>query len=282
MNQPAAVDRIRITRSVSYAVKGAPEVPAHGAAIPGTTLAPNQVTFTYRAAPDSQLGRIQARVKGFWKRDGARVNPGQPMAQHYFGDLADWPEWLAEEARLHDPEVAVPVPEPADRAAEIERLREEHATWRKLGKRNLQRAHEENARLRADHQAALERIREAVCRLAAHAVGFQDVLDDSDRGPWAKTVGADIAELRRLAAEAQPTTKPETTHRGDVLREAEAEAERQLATVQRVRHILEMEPVLNRTALEYRGLIISALMADEAQQPETEPAAGARQDGAQQ
>ncbi|MFM9595718.1 hypothetical protein ACKI1J_24340 [Streptomyces scabiei] len=61
-----------------------------------------------------------------------------------------------------------------------------------------------------------------------------------------------------------------------VLREAEAEAERQLATVQRVRHVLELEPVLNRTALEYRGLIISALMGDEAQPtttPEPEPTA---------
>lgn len=96
--------RIPITRSVSYAVRGAPEMPAHGAAVPGTTLAPTQVTFTYRAAPDSQLGRVQARVRGFWRRDGSRVNPGQPMAQHYFGDPSGWPEWLAEEARLHDPD----------------------------------------------------------------------------------------------------------------------------------------------------------------------------------
>ena len=91
------------------------------------------------------------------------------------------------------------LPPPTDRAAEIEQLRKEHATWRKLGKRNLERAHEENARLRA----ALERIRKVVRRLAAHAVGFQDVLDDTDRGPWGATVGADIAELRRMADEAQ-------------------------------------------------------------------------------
>ncbi|MFI5473164.1 hypothetical protein ACIA6D_23355 [Streptomyces cacaoi] len=42
------------------------------------------------------------------------------------------------------------LPEQADRAAEVERLREEHATWRKLGKRNLEQAFEENARLRAE------------------------------------------------------------------------------------------------------------------------------------
>lgn len=48
-------------------------------------------------------------------------------------------------------------------------------------------------------RAAILRV---VDRLAAHAVGFQDVLDESDRGPWGKTIGADIAELSRLAGEA--------------------------------------------------------------------------------
>lgn len=53
-------------------------------------------------------------------------------------------------------------------------------------------------------EAALERIRVVVRRLVNHAIGFQDVLDDSDRDPWSRTVRADIAEVRRLAAEAQP------------------------------------------------------------------------------
>lgn len=44
-------------------------------------------------------------------------------------------------------------------------------------------------------EATLDRARRITSRLANHAVGFQDVLDDSDRDPWAKTVGADIAEL---------------------------------------------------------------------------------------
>lgn len=59
-------------------------------------------------------------------------------------------------------------------------------------------------------RAAILRV---VDRLAAHAVGFQDVLDESDRGPWGKTIGADIAELSRLAGEAaagvQQTTEDE-------------------------------------------------------------------------
>ncbi|MET9973900.1 hypothetical protein ACFYOI_03710 [Streptomyces microflavus] len=42
-------------------------------------------------------------------------------------------------------------------------------------------------------------LHEVVSRLAAHAVGFQDVLDESDRGPWGALILADIAELRALA-----------------------------------------------------------------------------------
>ncbi|APY88203.1 hypothetical protein DCW30_05710 [Streptomyces alfalfae] len=56
----------------------------------------------------------------------------------------------------------------------------------------------------AEHRAApsapadrdLRSLRRVVDRLAAHARGFQDVLDESDRGPWGQTVGADISELQ--------------------------------------------------------------------------------------
>ena len=49
-------------------------------------------------------------------------------------------------------------------------------------------------------EAALADVRRLVRRLAAHAVGFGDVLDESDRGPWGRTVGADIAELSAAVA----------------------------------------------------------------------------------
>ncbi|NED75328.1 hypothetical protein G3I51_23995 [Streptomyces sp. SID9944] len=52
--------------------------------------------------------------------------------------------------------------------------------------------------------------------------------------------------------------------------DAEAEAERQMAAVQRMRHVLEMEHVLGRTALEYRGLVLAALVGDEAAATETQ------------
>ncbi|WP_228995078.1 hypothetical protein [Streptomyces sp. DH8] len=54
-------------------------------------------------------------------------------------------------------------------------------------------------------RAAILRV---VDRLAAHAAGFQDVLDESDRGPWGKTIVADIAELRRLADDAAAGVQP--------------------------------------------------------------------------
>jgi len=120
---------------------------------------------------------------GDWREPGAEAD-----------DENDWDTHLADVA------LAV-LPATTGQTAEVERLREEHATWRKLGKRNLEAAHEESARLRADHAASLNRFRAVVRRLAAHAVGFQDVLDESDHDPWAKTVVADIAELRRLTAD---------------------------------------------------------------------------------
>jgi hypothetical protein len=54
-------------------------------------------------------------------------------------------------------------------------------------------------------EGTLDRLRRIARRLAAHAVGFKDVLDDSDHGPWARTVGADIAELIEALAD-QPAT----------------------------------------------------------------------------
>ncbi|WAL93947.1 hypothetical protein [Streptomyces sp. Je 1-369] len=91
-----------------------------------------------------------------------------------------------------------------------------------------------------------------------------------DGHPW-DTLSTDTQQHYRDNADAVLAVLPAPADRAAVLHEAESEAERQLATVQRVRHVLESELVLNRTALEYRGLIIAALMADEAQQTEHPP-----------
>ena len=109
MNQP---DRIPIGRSVVYAVRGMPDVPNQYG--PGY-LVPTEITLTYRSTEDSQLGRVHAFVKGHWRReDGVREVDAALPGQHYYGDTAKWPEWLAEEARLHDPEPAAQ--SPVDRA----------------------------------------------------------------------------------------------------------------------------------------------------------------------
>jgi hypothetical protein len=57
-------------------------------------------------------------------------------------------------------------------------------------------------------ESALADVRRIVSRLAAHAVGFGDVLDESDRGPWGRTVGADIAELSAAVAPVAVSVPP--------------------------------------------------------------------------
>ncbi|MGW6741705.1 hypothetical protein ACWGDX_13420 [Streptomyces sp. NPDC055025] len=105
---------------------------------------------------------------------------------------------------LADAVLAV-LPEPAadrgaDQTAEIERLRTEHATWRKLGRRNLERAHEENARLRTDRAAVL---REAIAA----------VEDPQQRARTTTGLGLGWEAARdvllRMAAEAQQPTAEE-------------------------------------------------------------------------
>jgi hypothetical protein len=44
-------------------------------------------------------------------------------------------------------------------------------------------------------EAAIDRVRRIHRHLAAQAVAFQDVLDDSDRGPWARTIRAELDAL---------------------------------------------------------------------------------------
>lgn len=97
------ITRVPISRSVRYAVRGAPEVQDEYNAT--RTIAPTEITLTYRDAPDSGLGRVHAYVKGWWMQDGARVH-SEAVGRHFHGgrEFAHWPEWLTAEARLHDTE----------------------------------------------------------------------------------------------------------------------------------------------------------------------------------
>ncbi|MFL4947532.1 hypothetical protein ACJ6WE_09180 [Streptomyces sp. MMS24-I31] len=113
-NTESAIDRIPLTHSVHYVARGLPEVAnQYGDGV----LVPSEVTLTYRSAPDSQLGRVHAYVAGRLWVNGVEIPllSGGLYGQHYDDGLDGWPDWLAEEARLHDPEAVLP--EPADRAA---------------------------------------------------------------------------------------------------------------------------------------------------------------------
>ncbi|MGW0869919.1 hypothetical protein ACWD3Z_05435 [Streptomyces sp. NPDC002740] len=216
-----SIDRVPLSQSVRYVVRGASEVPDEYNAT--RTIAPTEITFTYHPDPGGLLGRIHAYVKGWWMQDGARVH-AEAVGRHFTGDPSNWPDWLAAEARLHDP------------AAASERLRERHrASLRRADEINnslmeevqryavgterpvlwsvYNRMHRRalDAEAKAKKLASgpdLESARVLVRRLANHAVGFQDVLDEGDRGPWGRTVGADIAALSALFPKAQ--YQPET------------------------------------------------------------------------
>lgn len=113
--QTAESLRIPIAHSVRYAARGLPDVPfLYG---PGV-IRPSEITLTYRAAPDSQLGRVHAYVKGRLWVDEREVPTADGYGQHYDDGLDGWPGWLTEEAGLHDPD------------AETERLRTENARMR--------------------------------------------------------------------------------------------------------------------------------------------------------
>ncbi len=69
----------------------------------------------------------------------------------------------------------------------------------------------DEAILRAEtSEAAMEHVRKIASRLAAHAQGFRDVLDEVDHGPWGRTVGADITELTDVLGGVSEQAEPES------------------------------------------------------------------------
>lgn len=209
-------DRIPLTHSVVYAVRGVPEVPDEYNA--ERTIAPHEITLTYRTTEDSQLGRVHAYVKGWWMQDGARVPMDKPVGRHFWGrNFADWPEWLVEEARLHDPDAAVEPP--ADRTALRDRIIEALLAPRYGGPQHntpgglrLTATPEEARRHRAGQ------IADIVLPLLLPPVSRADVLRDAaDALPEADLPFVPpmdrrrVADwLRRLAEEAQPAQADRT------------------------------------------------------------------------
>lgn len=198
---PQTVDRIPLAHSVRYVARGLPEVPNQYG--PGV-LAPSEITLTYRAAPDSGLGRVHAYVAGRIWVDGTELPllPGGLYGQHYDEGLSNWPEWLAEEARLHDPgRVVSAAPNDGRRDQLVPRA-----------VRPIDIEHDElMARAEAEHQArvAAEQERKTADRAAVvlWAADFAEEVAEKLRThhEFERSNGAlDVmTELRRLAAEAQ-------------------------------------------------------------------------------
>lgn len=198
---PQTVDRIPLAHSVRYVARGLPEVPNQYG--PGV-LAPSEITLTYRAAPDSGLGRVHAYVAGRIWVDGTELPllPGGLYGQHYDEGLSNWPEWLAEEARLHDPgRVVSAAPNDGRRDQLVPRA-----------VRPIDIEHDElMARAEAEHQArvAAEQERKTADRAAVvlWAADFAEEVAEKLRThhEFERSNGAlDVmTELRRLAAETQ-------------------------------------------------------------------------------
>ncbi|MGW1961793.1 hypothetical protein ACWCPD_16130 [Streptomyces sp. NPDC001935] len=134
MSQPSkpdeiTVDRIPLARSVRYIARGLPDVPFQYG--PGV-IRPSEITLTYRDTPDSQLGRVHAYVTGRLWVGEREVPMGSGYGQHYDDGLSNWPDWLTDEAQLHDPD-AVSVPAPTDEPALRDRIAEALMRWAETG-----------------------------------------------------------------------------------------------------------------------------------------------------
>ncbi|QQM45134.1 hypothetical protein [Streptomyces liliifuscus] len=185
--------RIPITRSVTYAARGLPDLPfLHG---PGV-IKPYEITLTYRAAPDSQLGRVHAYVKGRLWADGREVFLADGYGQHYDDGLDGWPEWLAAEARLHDPDAAS-VPSAPTQTADADRRARYAQAIRDTDGWVLDDGQHMLDAVLAVADAEQATIRAAALREAADHLARQMAL----ASPATRDViAADVAELRRLAA----------------------------------------------------------------------------------
>jgi hypothetical protein len=185
------ITRTPYCHKIRYGVTGAPALTGdemEGSHRPGIGLDPTLIELIYSPARDGKPATVSASVTGWWMDDGEVSQPQDSVATHFRNGPDGWPVWLVEEARIHGP---APAAGPAICELPHATIDEEDACERqRLGI--------------ADNARAVYR------RLRAHLAGFQDVLDDSDRGPWAATVGADLDELGALL-DADATNPAEET-----------------------------------------------------------------------
>ena len=114
MNNPPTA-RTPYCTKIRYGITGVPILTADemdGSFAPGVGVAPKLIELAYSPARDGKPARVDASVTGDWTRFGEPDGFGGQVATHFKNGPDGWPAWLAEEARLHDPD-AVPAGLPA-------------------------------------------------------------------------------------------------------------------------------------------------------------------------
>jgi hypothetical protein len=194
MTEPQSVEATVTIAShtIELALTGQPDVPYKWG--PGS-LRPAFITFTYR--PNG----IHAHLYGVWVRGTGEVSD-DPCDQAYrIGDPDEWPGWMTELAREHDPRTAPAVQASAtDRAALRDRLAAavSGAVWAPPG----------SELVRTATAAVLAVLPATADRAAVRAEAFREAAVAVRRGAFADTFDRmAAAELRRTADETQ---QPET------------------------------------------------------------------------
>lgn len=108
-------DRTPYCHKIRYGITGAPVLDGDemdGSHAPGVGIAPKLIELVYSPGRAGKPAHVDASVTGDWTRFGEPDDFGGQVTTHFKSGPDGWPEWLAEEARLHDPA--------ADQTAEFE------------------------------------------------------------------------------------------------------------------------------------------------------------------
>lgn len=106
---------------VRYGVTDAPIIDGDqmiGSYAPGVGIAPVLIELVYSSPLPDRPSSVSATINGVCTRFGEPERPERTMNAHFNDGPAGWPAWLAEEARLHDPNEVVDDDTPEGRRAE--------------------------------------------------------------------------------------------------------------------------------------------------------------------
>ena len=235
MNDPTP-GRTPYCHKIRYGVTGAPTLDGDdmdGSHAPAVGVIPKLIELVYSPARDGKPARVDASVTGDWTRFGEPDDFGGQVTTHFKNGPDAWPAWLAEEARLHDPERAASAPAvwidghpqlEAIAAAVWERCRTEDTSTVVDDSRNIAVAalaaimavlpagSEDTTTTRA----AVERVLALHKPIAGDGGPYCETCTQEERQPqpvgwwvpWPCPTVQALDELRRLAAETQPSELP--------------------------------------------------------------------------